>query len=43
MPPVFFLSDNGGPTHRNGSRNDPFSGKKGDVHEGPMKGHTPMG
>ncbi len=34
---VFFLSDNGGPTHQNGSRNDPFSGKKGDVHEGGIR------
>ena len=34
---VFFLSDNGGPTHRNGSRNDPFSGRKGDVHEGGIR------
>ena len=28
---IFFLSDNGGPTKRNGSRNDPFRGFKGDV------------
>jgi arylsulfatase B len=34
---VVFLSDNGGPTHQNGSRNDPFSGKKGDVHEGGIR------
>lgn len=34
---VFFLSDNGGPTHQNGSRNDPFSGLKGDMHEGGIR------
>lgn len=34
---VWFLSDNGGPTHHNASRNDPFSGKKGDVHEGGIR------
>jgi arylsulfatase A-like enzyme len=31
---VFFLSDNGGPTQNNGSRNTPLRGKKGDVWEG---------
>ena len=34
---IWFLSDNGGPTHHNASRNDPFSGKKGDVHEGGIR------
>ncbi len=34
---VFFLSDNGGPTDTNTSRNDPFSGLKGDVHEGGIR------
>lgn len=34
---VWFLSDNGGPTTKNGSRNDPFSGFKGDVHEGGIR------
>jgi arylsulfatase A-like enzyme len=34
---VWFLSDNGAPTHQNASRNDPFSGKKGDVHEGGIR------
>lgn len=34
---VWFLSDNGAPTHHNASRNDPFSGKKGDVHEGGIR------
>jgi hypothetical protein len=34
---IFFLSDNGGPTHQNGSRNDPFSGLKGDVFEGGIR------
>jgi arylsulfatase A-like enzyme len=34
---VFFLSDNGGPTDTNASRNDPFSGLKGDVHEGGIR------
>jgi arylsulfatase A-like enzyme len=31
---VFFLSDNGGPTQNNGSRNTPLRGNKGDVWEG---------
>ncbi|HIK93178.1 MAG TPA: N-acetylgalactosamine 6-sulfate sulfatase [Planctomycetes bacterium] len=31
---VFFLSDNGGPTTRNGSRNTPLKGDKGDAWEG---------
>ncbi len=31
---VFFLSDNGGPTTKNGSRNRPLRGNKGDVWEG---------
>lgn len=34
---VWFLSDNGGPTIKNGSRNDPFSGLKGDVFEGGIR------
>ena len=34
---VFYLSDNGGPTHQSASRNDPFSGRKGDVHEGGIR------
>lgn len=34
---VWFLSDNGGPTSRNASRNDPFSGVKGDVFEGGIR------
>ena len=34
---VWFLSDNGGPTAKNGSRNDPFSGLKGDVYEGGIR------
>jgi arylsulfatase A-like enzyme len=34
---VFFLSDNGGPTHGNGSRNDPFSGFKNNVREGGIR------
>ncbi len=34
---IFFLSDNGGPTEKNASRNDPFSGVKGDVHEGGIR------
>ena len=34
---VWFLSDNGGPTAKNGSRNDPFSGLKGDMHEGGIR------
>jgi arylsulfatase A-like enzyme len=34
---VFFLSDNGGPTGGNGSRNDPFSGFKNNVREGGIR------
>lgn len=34
---IWYLSDNGGPTHQNASRNDPFSGKKGDLHEGGIR------
>ena len=34
---VWILSDNGGPTAKNGSRNDPFSGLKGDVYEGGIR------
>jgi arylsulfatase A-like enzyme len=38
---VFFLSDNGGPTGGNASRNDPFSGFKNNVREGGIR--VPMG
>ena len=38
---IVFMSDNGGPTGigpgKNTSRNDPFTGKKGDVHEGGIR------
>jgi arylsulfatase A-like enzyme len=34
---VWFLSDNGAPTHQNASRNNPFSGRKGDIHEGGIR------
>ena len=34
---VFFLSDNGGPTQGNASRNDPFSGFKNNVREGGIR------
>jgi arylsulfatase A-like enzyme len=34
---IFFISDNGGPTSANGSRNDPFSGYKGQVLEGGIR------
>lgn len=34
---VVFLSDNGGPTSKNTSRNAPFSGVKGDVYEGGIR------
>lgn len=34
---IWFLSDNGAPGHINFSRNDPFSGRKGDMHEGGIR------
>lgn len=34
---VVFLSDNGGPEHRNGSDNGPLRGKKGDLFEGGIR------
>lgn len=34
---IVFLSDNGGPTSGNTSRNDPLTGRKGDVHEGGIR------
>jgi len=34
---IFFISDNGGPTRTNASRNDPFRGVKGDVLEGGIR------
>lgn len=34
---VFFLSDNGGPLDRNGSRNTPLSGEKGNFLEGGIR------
>lgn len=34
---IVFLSDNGGPTPTNTSRNDPLTGVKGDVHEGGVR------
>ncbi len=34
---IWYLSDNGAPSHINHSRNDPFSGKKGDMHEGGIR------
>jgi len=48
---VFFLSDNGGPVHTNGSSNAPLRGEKGDFFEGGFHvpfavqwtGHLPKG
>ena len=34
---VWFISDNGGPTHVNASRNDPFPGHKGDLWDGGIR------
>jgi arylsulfatase A-like enzyme len=34
---VFFFSDNGGPITKNGSKNDPLRGAKGDVYEGGVR------
>jgi arylsulfatase A-like enzyme len=34
---VFFLSDNGGPTAKTTSRNDPYRGVKGDIFEGGIR------
>ncbi len=34
---IFFISDNGGPTQGNGSRNTPLSGFKGDLLEGGIR------
>ena len=34
---IFFLSDNGGPEHRNASDNGPLRGKKGDLLEGGIR------
>ena len=34
---VLFISDNGGPTHKTTSRNDPLRGEKGDVFEGGIR------
>ncbi|MCX6895575.1 MAG: sulfatase-like hydrolase/transferase [Verrucomicrobia bacterium] len=34
---IWFISDNGAPTHHNASRNDPFRGHKGDTWEGGIR------
>ena len=34
---VVFLSDNGGPTNKNASNNDPLRGKKSDLYEGGIR------
>ena len=34
---VVFLSDNGGPTHKNASCNDPLRGRKGQLYEGGIR------
>jgi arylsulfatase A-like enzyme len=34
---IFFISDNGGPTRTNASRNTPFSGYKGELWEGGIR------
>lgn len=34
---VWFVSDNGGPTTKNGSRNHPYRGVKGDIYEGGIR------